>query len=95
MHSRFTPGEAREIAEELEIERLRRVAAEENRTIIRLEARVAELEAKILDSGRPIPGCPECSGTGWFSPTPVKDDGWPCFVCYPRPSALGGEEATE
>lgn len=25
--------------------------------------------------------CPECDGTGWFSPTPVRADGWPCAAC--------------
>jgi len=25
--------------------------------------------------------CPECAGTGWFSPTAVRADGWLCIVC--------------
>lgn len=33
-----------------------------------------------------LPKCPECDGTGWFSPTIMHDtgtdrNGWECFLC--------------
>lgn len=46
--------------------------------------------------------CPECSGTGWFSPTNHHEDGWECRLCggcgeLPWPRAEGdkpGRSAT-
>lgn len=34
---------------------------------------------KGTEPGRDV--CPECLGTGWFSYTPVREDGWPCKSC--------------
>lgn len=41
----------------------------------------AALVAELTASFAAFADCPECGGTGWFSPTPVHRDGWVCVTC--------------
>ena len=74
---------------------VRELARIVTREVVRgaVESALEEIKAQGLDRGgsqgfarggpvpAPAPSCGECSGTGWFTPTPVHGDGWPCRAC--------------